>query len=174
MKNHGAYVYLIREGTRIKVGHSTSVASRLRLFQTGNADECHVVAAIWLVNAEEIEKQLKDDLAEYRHRGEWFDVSTRQALAKLLALRTMFIHDGPPQLDLPTPQNPLEKDCRSRFFDWIRRTYPDADGRTYTERELWRQLKQEFLKEHKECEGVDLKEDWHYDLKPVTPHDATI
>ncbi len=62
MRNHGAYVYLIREGTRIKVGHSKSVTSRLRLFQTGNAEECHVVAAIWLVNADEIEKHLKDIL----------------------------------------------------------------------------------------------------------------
>ncbi len=164
MRNHGAYVYLIREGTRIKVGHSKSVTSRLRLFQTGNAEECHVVAAILLVNADEIEKHLKDDLAEYRHRGEWFNVSTRQPLAKLWALRAMFVYDGPPQLDLPTPQNPLEKDCRARFFDWIKRTYPDLDKRAYTERELWRQTKHEFFKEHKECEGVDLKEDWRYDL----------
>ncbi len=76
----------------------------------------------------------------------------------------MFVYDGPPQLDLPTPQNPMEKDCRARFFDWIKRTYPDLDKHAYTERELWRQSKHEFFKEHKECEGVDLKEDWKYDL----------
>jgi hypothetical protein len=164
MTRQGAYIYLIREGTRIKVGHSKSVVSRLRLFQTGNAEECHVVAAIWLLNAEEIEKRLKDELVEYRHRGEWFNVSERQALAKLCALRATFVCDGLPQLDLPSPQNPLESECRSRFFDWIKRTYPDADGRAYTERELWRMLKHEFCKEHGECEAVDLKEDWRYDL----------
>jgi hypothetical protein len=164
MPNDGAYIYLIREGPRIKVGRSKSVSSRLRLFQTGNAEECHVVTAIWLLNAEEIEQQLKDDLAEYRHRGEWFTVSTRQALAKLCALRTMFVYDEPPQLDLPTTQNPLESECRSKFFDWIKRTYPDADAPGCTERELWRMLNREFLKSHGECTGVELKESHHYDL----------
>jgi hypothetical protein len=173
MSSHGAYVYLIREGTRVKVGHSKSVTSRLRLFQTGNAEECHVVAAIWLLNAEEIEKQLKDDLAEYRHRGEWFNVSTRQALAKLWTLQAMFVYEGPPQLDLPTPQNPLESDCRGRFFDWIKREYPEADPYAYNERELWRKFKRDFLKEHVECAGVELKEEFYYDLRartlPATP-----
>jgi hypothetical protein len=176
MSNHGAYVYLIREGTRIKVGHSKSVISRLRLFQTGNAEECHVVAAICLLNAEEIEKQLKDDLAEYRHRGEWFNVSTGQAVAKLWALREMFLYDEPRQLDLPTPKNPLESDCRARFFDWIKREYPDANPRAYNERELWRKLKRDFLKEHIECAGVELKGDFYYDLRAgmTTPTPTTL
>ncbi len=170
MSSRGAYVYLMREGTRIKVGHSKSVISRLRLFQTGNAEECHVVAAIWLLNAEEIETHLKNDLAEYRHRGEWFNISTRQAVSKLWALREMFLYDEPPQLDLPTPHNPLESECRSRFFDWIKRAYPDLNPRAYNERELWRMLNREFLKEHVECAGVELKKDFYYDLWEGKPH----
>src|SRR6266545_2880955 len=145
MSSRGAYVYLMREGTRIKVGHSKSVISRLRLFQTGNAEECHVVAAIWLLNAEEIETHLKNDLAEYRHRGEWFNISTRQAVSKLWALREM-------------------------FFYWIKRAYPDLNPRAYNERELWRMLNREFLKEHVECAGVELKKDFYYDLWEGKPH----
>jgi hypothetical protein len=76
----------------------------------------------------------------------------------------MFLYDETPQLDLPTPQNPLECECRSKFFEWIKETYPDADPRFYTERELWEMLKREFLKSHGECDGIELKEGWHYDL----------
>ena len=110
------------------------------------------------------------DLAEYRHRREWFNVSTRQAVSKLWALREMFLYDEPPQLDLPTPQNPLESECRSRFFDWIKRAYPDLNPRAYNERELWRMLNREFLKEHAECAGVELKKDFYYDLWEGKPH----
>ncbi|MBA2435710.1 MAG: GIY-YIG nuclease family protein [Pyrinomonadaceae bacterium] len=164
MTTSGAYVYLIREGARIKVGSSKSVISRLKLFQTGNAEQCHVVAAIWLLNAQQVEKQLKDDLAEYRHRGEWFNVSTKQAVAKLLQLRNMFLYDGQPQLDLPTPENPLEKDCRTRFFEWIKREFPHANPRACTEQELWTKFSHRFLKEHHECRGVELRGDFFYDL----------
>src|SRR5205809_6479901 len=107
MSSRGAYVYLMREGTRIKVGHSKSVISRLRLFQTGNAEECHVVAAIWMLNPEEIETHIKNDHAEYRHRGEWFNAPTQQAVSELWAVRELFFCDEPPQLDLPAPHNPL-------------------------------------------------------------------
>jgi hypothetical protein len=164
MPSHGAYVYLIREGSRIKVGRTKSVVSRLRLFQTGNAEECHVVAAIWLLNAEDIEKQLKDDLAEFRHRGEWFTVSTRKALEALTTLRKAFLYDEPRQFDLPTPQNPRESECRSRFLEWIKKTYPNAQLKDYPERELWPMLKDEFLTSHRECDGIERKENWRYDL----------
>lgn len=159
-----AYVYFIRAGERIKVGHSANLGRRLRAFQTGNAEECHVVAAIWLRNADDIERSLKDSLAEYRHRQEWFNCSMRQAVETLWGLRSTFVYDEQPQLDLPT-DNPLEHECRSMFYEWVKSTYPDvgfAGG--IPERELWGMLKNEFLKAHNECVGVELNADHRYDF----------
>lgn len=159
-----AYVYLIRAGERIKVGHSGNLSRRLCSFQTGNAEECHVIAAIWLRNAEDIERVLKDGLAEYRHRQEWFNVSTRQAIEKLWGLRTSFVYDEQPQLDLAT-DNPRENECRSIFYEWIKSTYSDAGAPGgIPERELWRMLKDEFLKVHPHCVGVELNAVHRYDF----------
>lgn len=160
----GAYVYLIRAGERIKVGHSANLSRRLRAFQTGNSEECQVIAAIWVRNAGDIEGKLKDELAEYRHRNEWFNVSTRKAVEKLCKLRSEFVYDEKPQLDLPT-NNPLEHECRSMFYEWVKSTYPDSGAPGgIPECELWRSLKDDFLKVHHQCAGVELNADHRYDF----------
>lgn len=132
----GSYVYLIRAGERIKVGHSANLDRRLRAFQTGNAEECHVVSAIWLRNAAEVERQLKDNLAQFRHREEWFNVSTRQAVEKLWGLRGMFVYDEQPETVVieRTYNAPVEKvwtaltdvdQVREWYFDQVREWYFD-------------------------------------------------
>lgn len=69
-------VYFIGNGRgQVKIGTASNVKSRLSGLQTGSPDELELLAYIPGGNARE--RKLHDEYAEYRIRGEWFELSHR-------------------------------------------------------------------------------------------------
>lgn len=67
-------VYFIQAGKTgpIKVGKSSDVRSRIRDFQTGNAEQLRVICELPLCT-QGAEGRLHRLLADHRIRGEWFE-----------------------------------------------------------------------------------------------------
>lgn len=64
------YVYLIDGGWAVKIGVAKDPAKRLRLLQTGSAEQLQLVAAI--PGTAELERELHELFSGDRVRGEWF------------------------------------------------------------------------------------------------------
>ena len=72
IKPNDGYVYLIGDSNdNVKVGHSISVASRLRSLRTGNIG-IKLVAAIRTDQCILLESFLHEHLKEYHVNGEWY------------------------------------------------------------------------------------------------------
>ena len=97
---HG-HVYFLRAGNVVKIGHSTNLRSRFKSLKTGIAEDARVVKA--LPGGRNREREFHKRFAEYRLRGEWFDL--RGALARYLE---MCIH----AIELPEPDPEPEIDIR--------------------------------------------------------------
>lgn len=70
---YDGYVYLISDGTYIKIGHTkTSIKRRIEDMQTGNANKLEVLAYARVEKSSKLEKYLHDRYKEYKHRREWF------------------------------------------------------------------------------------------------------
>ena len=70
------YVYLIQKGYgSIKIGVSKDPESRLKMLQTGNPTELHLIAKFPCESekqARALEADLHNEFREYRMKGEWF------------------------------------------------------------------------------------------------------
>ncbi|TPK59010.1 MULTISPECIES: GIY-YIG nuclease family protein [unclassified Mesorhizobium] len=97
---HG-HVYFLKAGNAVKIGRSTNLRGRIQSLQTGSAHEARIVKI--LRGGKRREKEFHKRFAEYRLRGEWFDL--RGSLAKYLE---MCIH----AIDLPEPDPEPELDFR--------------------------------------------------------------
>lgn len=97
---HG-HVYFLRAGNVVKIGHSTNLRSRFKSLKTGIAEDARVVKI--MPGGRNREREFHKRFAEYRLRGEWFDL--RGALAKYLE---MCIH----AVELPAPAPEPEVDFR--------------------------------------------------------------
>ena len=91
----------MKAGNAVKIGRSTNLRSRFKSLQTGSADAARIVKII--PGGQRREKEFHKRFAEYRIRGEWFDL--RGALAKYLE---MCVH----AIDLPEPDPEPEIEIR--------------------------------------------------------------
>lgn len=78
LKNFGVssgdpgYIYIIRSGSRLKIGRSTDRASRLRQAKTWLPDgEIVGIKPFW--NHQTVERYLQVGLSMFWYKGEWFD-----------------------------------------------------------------------------------------------------
>jgi len=69
------YVYLIRAGDFIKIGHAKDPENRLAGMQTGSPHQLDLIAKMPFQTkliAHEYELELHRRLADFHYRGEWF------------------------------------------------------------------------------------------------------
>lgn len=80
-------LYLIRVGDKYKIGISNNPESRLAQIQTGSHLPAEILEVCWFDSrglAEWAESLLHDGLAEFRVRGEWFDLKEQPSLDRLV------------------------------------------------------------------------------------------
>lgn len=76
------YVYFFRAGNRVKIGFTTNLRERSHSLRTSCPE--HAFMAKCLKGGRSTERQFHERFAEYRLRGEWFDLRGR--LAKYLEM----------------------------------------------------------------------------------------
>ena len=76
------HVYFLRASNTVKIGFSTNLRSRLKSIRTGCPDEAKIVKIVR--GGMKVEKSFHDRFAEYRTKGEWFELRGR--LAKYLEM----------------------------------------------------------------------------------------
>lgn len=86
------YVYFLRAGSTVKIGFSRNLRGRLDKLRNGNSFPVFICK--FVKGDRRTEKSFHTRFAEYRVRGEWFDL--RGSLAKYLEM-----HIGP--VELPNP-----------------------------------------------------------------------
>lgn len=71
----GGWVYFIRAGDAVKIGHSRDPQKRLKQLSTGSAEPLE----LWhrLPGDKQVERDLHKQFADERLNGEWFRVSDR-------------------------------------------------------------------------------------------------
>lgn len=74
------YVYFLRGGNEVKIGFSTNLPQRLEKLRNGNAYPVFICR--YVEGTPTTERQFHKRFAEYRLRGEWFDL--RGSLARFL------------------------------------------------------------------------------------------
>lgn len=78
---HNTWVYVVRSGKFVKIGHSRNVPKRIAGLQTGCPLTVRLVRQ-WVSHmAPEIETRAHKALSEYRLEGEWFDVPAQVAVS---------------------------------------------------------------------------------------------
>jgi hypothetical protein len=88
------YVYFLRAGNTVKIGFSTNLRQRQEKLRNGNSFPVFICK--YVKGCRSVERSFHKRFAEYRLRGEWFDL--RGSLAKYLER-----HFRP--VDLPDPMN---------------------------------------------------------------------
>jgi hypothetical protein len=94
------HVYFLRGANEVKIGFSRNLPQRLEKLRNGNAFPvfiCKIVAG-----TQATERRFHKQFAEYRIRGEWFDLRGR--LAKYLERHVRPLPNLPPP-DLRPPPN---------------------------------------------------------------------
>lgn len=86
-KNPG-FVYIISDGTNIKVGVANNVNRRLKSLQTGNPNTLTLEFSEYRNQPYKLETYLHQQLAKYRTKGEWYHGITVQEIRVLLLLYT--------------------------------------------------------------------------------------
>lgn len=100
MTQQVGYIYFVRMGTFVKIGHTLDVAARMKTIQTS------CPAKIDLLRLErgtvDLERSFHRQFEKYRTKGEWFAI--QGALAK-------FLKECTAPVDIPEPIK------RANFFD---------------------------------------------------------
>lgn len=80
MVSRDGYVYFLRAGNTVKIGFSTNLRGRLEKLRNGNSYPVFICK--FVKGSRKTEASFHKRFAEYRLRGEWFDL--RGSLAKYL------------------------------------------------------------------------------------------
>jgi hypothetical protein len=64
------YVYMIRNGFFIKIGHSHDPAERVRSINTASPDGCELL--FWFRGSQKLERQIHKEFAACHYKKEWF------------------------------------------------------------------------------------------------------
>ncbi len=70
IRSNSGYVYMIRSGYFIKIGHSNDPASRLKSISTATPDDCEVLFCI--PGDVKLERRLHTEFAACHYKKEWF------------------------------------------------------------------------------------------------------
>lgn len=89
------YVYMIKSGYFIKIGHSNDPSSRIRSISTATPDDCEMLFCI--PGAVELERRLHQEFASCHYKKEWFFLC-----GKLKAFVTEFQRDFANETEYPT------------------------------------------------------------------------
>ena len=68
-------IYLISDGTFIKIGITSNIRKRIKNLQTGNPNKLKVIFTYYVDNAEQLEMELHKKFKRKRKAGEWFDLT---------------------------------------------------------------------------------------------------
>jgi len=75
-KKFDGYVYLVTDGTYVKIGQTkTSIKRRIEDMQTGNANKLEVLAYARVEKSIKLERYLHNRYIKFKHRREWFKFS---------------------------------------------------------------------------------------------------
>jgi hypothetical protein len=77
------FLYVIGTNERYqKIGFSANVERRLKSLQTGNPDklQIHHVELVPKEQVRLLERKIHKDLAHYRLKGEWFNLTSQEAV----------------------------------------------------------------------------------------------
>lgn len=93
--NTRMYIYVIGTEHRQKIGFSKDPSSRLKQLQTGNAEELHLHGSIEVSEdrVKMLEKFLHKDLSYKRVKGEWFNMTKKEAVEYLSFAEITWAHD---------------------------------------------------------------------------------
>ncbi len=69
-KAKSGYVYMIRTGYFIKIGHSFDPSERVRSINTASPDGCELL--FWFRGAQQLERQMHKEFAACHYKKEWF------------------------------------------------------------------------------------------------------
>jgi hypothetical protein len=94
------YVYFFRAGNTVKIGFTTNLRERSHSLRTSCPE--HAFMAKFLKGGKSTERQFHERFAEYRLKGEWFDLRGR--LAKYLEMHIKQIDFPVPIINEPVPE----------------------------------------------------------------------
>lgn len=81
------HVYFIKHNniSPIKIGHTndSNVMNRVNSFNTSSPYGIELLGSIQVVNPSEVEREIHEELKEYRLNGEWFDIDYEMVLVIL-------------------------------------------------------------------------------------------
>jgi hypothetical protein len=101
-ENDVGYVYFVRMGVTVKIGHTMDVRSRLKTIQTACPGEIHLAG--FVPGSPEVERDFHRQFRQYRTHGEWFTIQGTLAT---------FLRDCTEPVAIPPPIT------RKNFFDAI-------------------------------------------------------
>ena len=73
----------------VKIGYSDNPLKRLKELQTANSSELYLQRSVYVRSARLVERALHGLLSNSRKRGEWFELTTEQALQLNMLLGAM-------------------------------------------------------------------------------------
>jgi hypothetical protein len=82
----GCAVYVIQSRNGIKIGNSTHPESRLKQLQTSQATDLKLIDTVWFdskKSAAYVEKEVHQVLRRSRMRGEWFNITSTEAISTI-------------------------------------------------------------------------------------------
>ena len=75
MRRPQGFVYLLRGARGFKIGRSKTPLSRVRALRTGSSEPIKIVATIFALDYDKLEKALHAMYQKQRLRAEWFDLA---------------------------------------------------------------------------------------------------
>lgn len=76
-----SYLYALRAGSAVKLGHSCDIARRIRELQIGNPNKVTLVWSMPVARPLVMERKLHRFCRKYHRRGEWYDAACLPSLA---------------------------------------------------------------------------------------------
>lgn len=80
------FIYIITDGTNIKIGNSKDPQKRCKQLQTSNPNNLSIVGFYPSDTPQLAEKLIHKRLSEYQVLGEWFDLEPKRAISLILDL----------------------------------------------------------------------------------------
>jgi hypothetical protein len=90
------FIYAIGSETNQKIGFSSNVQQRLSTLQTGNPEKLRIHHTIEVVDGDRarlVEKMLHKAYSHKRVKGEWFDMSPKEATHALIFAEISWVDD---------------------------------------------------------------------------------
>tara|TARA_Y100000361_G_C11161446_1_gene347661 strand:- start:6437 stop:6835 length:399 start_codon:yes stop_codon:yes gene_type:complete len=116
------YVYMITDGSYIKIGKANDIDRRIRELQTGNPKKLEILHVFECDEGEAntLEKQIHSDFACLRVHGEWFSMRILDFLNPKKGILSMIDAKGRIKISIIVKLEELQKEILSGGFDKIK------------------------------------------------------